>query len=404
MKNPFKFRSSGSKDGGRKFTGSDRFKTIVTSAICAVAIWLMAVYINDPSITITLSGIDIRFSGEMALKEKGLVITGKNELPDMSVSVSGRRSDLMDYMDSVYVNVDVEDADTVGEHEFLASVELPTTRLSLERSISASVTLNVEQLETKNIQILARQTGSNKDYLVSSEITDGYVEISGAKSEIDKVAYGIAAVDISAVTSPSSGEYSYMMYDQNNALIEHNETIEAQKAAVHVVNTPYERMSLPVIPELSSELASEYVIDTSKTVCTPSIVEVGVLPEFSGAGVGAVIDKVTGAETDFYLRGVTGLYIPPDSNTVKITPVLAKRQTKTLRVKISAVNVPEGMTADFAQEADITLECAEDVTAADVKAEIDLAGLEKGSHYVPVNVSGPRVASFTPLNIDITLR
>lgn len=404
MKKFFNLKPSGNNEGGHKFTASDRFKTIVTSIICAVAIWLMVVYINDPSITITLNDVDIRFSGEMALKEKGFVITGKSELPSISVSISGRRSDLIDYMDSVYIRVTVDSANETGEHEFATSVELPTTRLTLESGGSTTVTLNVEQLERKSIQILTRQTGSNKDFLVDSQIADDYVEISGAKSEIDNVAYGIASIDISSIAAASEGDYSYTMYDKNNAVIDSNETIEAQQATVHVKNTPYTKMSLPVIPELSSELADEYLIDTSRTVCTPSIVEVGVSPEFTGVGVGAVIDKVTDAETEFYLNSVTGLYIPYENSTVKITPVLARKQTKTLRVKVTAINVPEGMTADFAQETDVTLVCAEDVDADDVTAQIDLSGLDKGSHYVPVSVSGPRVASFTPLSLDVTLR
>lgn len=404
MKKFFTLRSSGDNEGGHKFTASERFKTIVTSLICAVAIWLMVVYINDPSITITLNDVDIRFSGEMALKEKGFVITGKNDLPSMSISVSGRRSDLIDYMDSIYIRVSVDSANETGEHQFSTSVELPTTRLTLEKGGSSAVSLNVDQLERKSIQILTKQTGSNKDFLVDSQISDDYIEISGAKSEIDNVAYGIASIDISSISSPSEGDYSYTMYDKSNTAIDTNETIEAQQATVHVKNTPYTKMSLPVIPELSSDLADEYLIDTAKTVCTPSIVEVGVSPEFTGSGVAAVIDKLTNTETEFYLKSVTGLYIPYENYAVKITPTLAKKQTKTLRVKITAKNVPDGLTADFAQEADVTLVCAEDVDANDVNAEIDLSGLDKGTHYVSVNVSGPRVASFTPLSLDVTLR
>ena len=404
MKNPFKKKPSGEKKGKKKFTASERLKTIITSVVCAVAIWLMVVYINDPSITITLNDIDVRFTGEMALKEDGYVLTGKNELPDISVSVSGKRSDLMDYMDGVYVNVSVDDVLSTGEHEFPASIELPTTRLTLERGGISSVTLNVEPLETKEIQILVRQTGTNKDYFVASQLESDTVEISGAKSEIDGVSYGVASIDVSQLTADTSGEYTYTMYGPSNTALTGSETIEAQSAVVHAENLVYERRSLPVIPELSAALAADYVIDTSKTVCSPTMVEVGVRPEFAGVGVGAVIDKVTDSETEFYLHPVTGIYIPGDSQTVRITPVLAKKQTKTLRVRITAVNVPEGMTADFTQETDVTLTCAEDVTPNDVKAEIDLSGLDRGSHHVAVNVSGPRVASYDPVSIDVTLR
>ena len=123
MKKFFNLKPSGNNEGGHKFTASDRFKTIVTSIICAVAIWLMVVYINDPSITITLNDVDIRFSGEMALKEKGFVITGKSELPSISVSISGRRSDLIDYMDSVYsIDRYFIDSRRIGRRLFIHNV------------------------------------------------------------------------------------------------------------------------------------------------------------------------------------------------------------------------------------------------------------------------------------------
>ncbi len=398
MKNLF------SKLSEKKGSNSERFKTIILSVVCSIIIWLMIVYINDPSITITLNDVDVRFSGEVALKDQGFVLTGKNELPSMSVSVSGKRSDLMDYMDNVYINVNIEEVTAPGEHAFSTDVELPTSKLTLEKGGPAEVTLNVEPLVKKSIQILTKQTGSNKNYLVKSEISDDYVEISGAKSEVADVAYGIAIVDISSVEAPSEGEYAYAMYNKENIAIEKNETLEAQKAAVHVKNTPYMKISLPVIPELSADLAKEYVIDTSKTICTPSIVEVGINSEFNGSGVGAVIDKLTDTETEFYLNSVAGLYIPYERTAVKIKPVLLKKQTKTLHVKIHAVNVPSGMTADFVQELDVTLDCAENVTAENVTAEIDLTDLDKGTHHVPVQITGDRVASFVPISIDVTIK
>ena len=43
---------------------TERFKTIIISAIVAIGIWFMVIYINDPSITITLKDIDAKIIGE----------------------------------------------------------------------------------------------------------------------------------------------------------------------------------------------------------------------------------------------------------------------------------------------------------------------------------------------------
>ena len=79
----------------------------------------MVVYINDPSITIILKDVDVKITGEETLKKNGYVVTGRDDLPYMSVKVSGRRSDLIDYMDKVYIKVDVSKATIPGEQEFL---------------------------------------------------------------------------------------------------------------------------------------------------------------------------------------------------------------------------------------------------------------------------------------------
>lgn len=385
-------------------THSQKFKTLILSIVFAVAIWLTVVYINDPSIRITLNNIDVRFSGELALKENGFVVTGKTDMPAITVTVSGKRSDLMDYMNAIYANIDVSAIHSSGTYDFATDIEMPNSRLTLEKCSVNSVALDVEQLRRKNIQITERQTGTNKDYIVDSTVTNEYVEITGAKSEVDKVAYGIATVDISSITEESTSEYSFAMYDENNSILEKNETIETQKAVVAIKNTPYKLASLNVVPELSGDAAKDHMIDLTKTVVVPPTVDVGISDTFSGDGIAVNIDKNTDQETEFYLKQTEGVYIPADKQTVKVKPVIVKKVTKTMNVKISALNTPSGMTADFVQEVAVTMVCAESTASENVKATIDLAGLEQGAHKAAVTITGNNIISVTPVEIDVTLK
>ena len=47
----------------------------------------MVIYVNDPDITTTVSDLNVRFVGEMSLRDKKLAVTGKDKIPELSVVV-----------------------------------------------------------------------------------------------------------------------------------------------------------------------------------------------------------------------------------------------------------------------------------------------------------------------------
>lgn len=63
----------------------------------------------------------------MSLRDKKLAVTGKDKIPELSVVVTGKRSDLMNFMDDIYVQVDVSDIDSTGEYNLSGVISIPTT-------------------------------------------------------------------------------------------------------------------------------------------------------------------------------------------------------------------------------------------------------------------------------------
>lgn len=381
-----------------------RFQTMLLSVFFAIAIWLMIIYLNDPSIKITLNNVDVRFNGEAEMRERGFVITDKASIPSLSVSVSGKRSDLLDYMNNIYVSVDVNEINATGKYELKTSVEIPTSKITLEKNATSKIKLDAEPLVTKKIQITTKQIGVNKSFIIKSEIHENEIEISGAKNEIDKIAYGIATVDISSIHSISEGVYPYSFFDENDTQLNTKASIESQEPVVHIVNTPYIKKTLSVLPILSEELSSSYMLDNSKTVISPSTVEVGVSSEFTSNHVYAVIDSLSENDNLYYLQNDHGLYIPPTKKTVEITPVILHKQVKVFRIPIKAVNLSDGAEADFIQEINVNVVCADDTEVKDITAEIDLTDLQAGTYKLPVKISGVHVESADYTEIDVTIR
>lgn len=382
---------------------SSKLKTLLLSIFFAVALWFMVLYIDDPSIIVTINNIGIQYIGEEPLNEAGLALTGKNKIPAISVTVQGKRSDLVNYMNNVYATVDVSNIDEIGEYKIPVKIEIPSSRLTLRKSNTSSVTLMTEILNTKFVQVKEKQTGINKEYFIDTNLVDSFVELKGAKSELEKISYVVADVDITNITEKTTNEYSFSMYDASDNAIENNETVTAERNVVAMEHTPYRRTTLNVIPELSGEAADGYVLDLAKSVIIPQTVEVGITDEFTGTGVGLNIDRYTTKETEFYLKSADGLYIPRESIAVKVKPVFYQKTTKTLNLTVTAQNLAQGLTADFAQEITAYVTCAEDVSADQVKAEINLLGLGIGTHTVPVTISGDKVASSSTV-IDVTIR
>ena len=109
----------------------------------------MVIYVNDPDITTTVSDLNVRFVGEMSLRDKKLAVTGKDKIPELSVVVTGKRSDLMNFMDDIYVQVDVSDIDSTGEYNLSGVISIPTTRISVEKEKYGDIPIKVEPLEMK---------------------------------------------------------------------------------------------------------------------------------------------------------------------------------------------------------------------------------------------------------------
>ena len=78
---------------------------------------------------------------------KKLAVTGKDKIPELSVVVTGKRSDLMNFMDDIYVQVDVSDIDATGEYNLSGVISIPTTRISVEKESTEIFRLRLNRLK-----------------------------------------------------------------------------------------------------------------------------------------------------------------------------------------------------------------------------------------------------------------
>ncbi len=382
-----------------------KVQTIALSILLSVIVWFMVTSLADPDITTTVSNLDVRFVGEMALREKALAVTGRNNVPQLSVVVTGKRSDLMNNMDNIYVQVDLSDIDSTGEYNLAGTISVPTTRIKVEKEKYGDIPVKIEPLVSKEIDVTVKQTGTLKNKLVKSVVNNPKVMIMGAESEMEKVEGAVATVDISELAEDNTEKVNYLLIDKSGALIDENETLESARSNVEVSNTIYDAKTLPVEPMLTAEMDKEYMLKPDKSSVTPASVVVGVNGENNDDKVIARIDRINEeGEGEYSLETSNGMYIPPESQKVKIKPEIVKKSVVQLELEVHAENVPEGCSAkiDGLLTAMVWGEEGQ-VNNENVKATVDASGLSKGEHTLPVKLSGENAGFEGSYTINITI-
>lgn len=382
-----------------------KVKTMALSVLLAVIVWFMVVYVTDPDITTTVSDLNVRFVGETSLREKGMAITGRDNIPELAVIVTGKRSDLMNFMDDIYIQVNVSDITKTGEYNLTGAISLPTTRITVEKEKYSDIPITVEKLETKDIVVSVKQEGTRKDKIIASSAANPKITITGAKSETDKVKGAVATINISDIESDGTKKVNYLLVDEAGALIDKNETIESTRSYVEVINTVYEPKIMPVTAMLSAELGTDYLLKSDKTAVTPASVTVGADSSSTEERLIVYIDKLSAdGEGEFKITAPSGIYIPEDMKKVRVKYEAVKKATTELTLPVQAENVTAGLSARIEGELTAKVWGEEGKVSADtVKAVVDVKGLGAGAYLLPVKLEGENVGLAEQYTVNVVI-
>ncbi len=391
------------KNGKNTKGPGKNMQTIILSLIIAVGVWVLVNYVNDPDTKTTLSGLNVHFTGESALREKGLVITGKSNIPSSSVVISGKRRDLISNMDKITIDVDVSDITETGEYSRKGSVSLPTTRISVEKEKYGTIPFTVEKLCEKEIPIKLKQSGTIKDKLVKSETQQKTVKLTGSQAELDTVSYGIVDIDLTSLPPDGTAQLKYLLLNQSGSYIEKNETIEAYTSEITVKNTVYSKKTLPVKLKLADSIANDYRLDEEKSTLSETSAEVGVLGYNTDEAVYVYIDRPSDDAEEYSMIETDGMYIPPSHDKIKVKAALSPIVTKEIEIYPSAENAADNVEAHV-DSIWVHIKGAEDkINPDNIKAHVDLSGIAEGTHSLPVSFSGEDISIEGEYRTNVTV-
>ena len=396
--------SKDKKSNVQKFRTS-KIPTLILSIMIAIAIWLVAVYVDDPSITVNVKNVPVRFINEDQLTNKGLIIKEKEDIPNYSVRVSGRRSHLVEYMNRITIDVDLSDITATGSHKLYGTVNMPNVYLTLEKSMNSQIPVEVAELGEKSIKLYAKQIGTNKDYIIKSEPKFPDLLIKGAKDEIDSISYALADVNITDITDDCDilGDIYYCNKEDNK--VTNATSVYANVSETSIKNTVYNKKSVPVTLKLEQVLTEEYALDLDKTTVSPSQIEVGVTDQTSIDEVYVYIDTLSPEPKEYKITtDASDVYIPYNNLFVEVNATVKKKVEKEVALNVEALNTPTGLSAQFEANQTVIVYLDENITDTTIKATIDLKGLTKGANQCKLILDGEGLLSYEEKYIEVELR
>lgn len=386
----------------------EKIKRIVSSVIIAIIVWFVTINVVNPSITVTMSDVAVRFVGESALRDKGLVLVDREELPSFSVKVRGTRRELLDGMDKIRVEIDLSGISDQGEITSYPTVSLPDS-ISLEKQKFSSVELKIEPSYKKEIPIVIKQTGTDrlKNTIVASEPEIDRLQITGSKAEVTDAQYCIVSIDASGIMESGKTMYSYQISDSDQIPLAHTATIYISYVTIPVNNTVYQRYTTAVKVEPSEELSQRYAFEIDSKSISPQTVDIGV-PIGSDAPkeVTAIFkneeNKTGSGEFTAELESSENVYVK--NREVKFRATIKNRLEITAPVAVEVTNLPDGLTVEV-NPLMLTMRLSvPEGEGPEIKATADASGCKEGEYNLSVEFENENIRALDGGKIHVMIK
>ena len=302
----------------KKTSKKNRLRNMILSLIISIIAWSLVTYITDPDVTKTISGVKIELVGEDALLKNQLVITNKSELPKLNVKIRGERSDLMETMDEIKIIADVSNIDKEGEFTLDGQVQLNSTRISVLKVQAKDIKVMVEIYESREVDLTVFQSGELEGKLVKSEPLTEKILFKGAKSQLEKIGGASVTVDITNMTDDGETVEAVDFWCNDDLPPEDLDTVTFDTKNVRVKNTLYNAKRVRVVPDAMNV---PYILDRENTQVVPDTIVVGLRGKTDIDAVAVRITEQTEEEREYAVTGSDSVYIPKESEMVKVKAV-----------------------------------------------------------------------------------
>ena len=390
--------------------------TGLLSVAVAFALWLYVVTVVSPESEDTFYNIPIILQNEGELEKRGLMITN-DELPTVSLRLSGKRTDLQKLNNSnisVYVDVSQYN-DNALEYTVVFPGDVPNNAITTLKRTPDKIKLKVEAKGSKELKLQPVYTGNpaegfnvdkenaqfdyelfrvegpkrivdmiaairvsvdldeRKETIENTQLTYSLVDAAGQKVDSDKVrVYGI---------SDGESEEAEELEGSINLLQLQISKIKKVQVAVKIIaggGATEENSEIVIQPESITVSGTEEAIDKLGDILTVGEIDLSEYP--------------TDTQVKLPLQLPEGVVCESGETEILVDLRFPNLLTKALNItRITPVNVPAGMEAEVvAKVIEIRFRGPKDLisrlNASDVEVTVDFSGAQPGSETRQVTV------------------
>jgi len=366
----------------------------------AAIIWIIIINIDDPISTKVISNVPVEILNESYITKSGQVYDIV-EGTTVSVTVKAKRS-IRDKIraSDLRVTANLAEITQFKRVELVAECTKYTSDTVEVTAKPKMLTVTLEDIATKTLPIQITTTGvvDSGYYVDSVKSSPNMIEIKGAESTIEKITEARVSLDVSGHQEDFKQDgFIPNVYDEKGREVD-STRITFSHSNITVKATILPTKKVPIEVNTEGTLASGYTI--SRVEFGPEQVELAgesdVLSKVYSIPINVNVDNISkNMEVDIdlaeYLPKNTKLVDDTTSIAVRVT--LEKMASKDITLTEDAIevrNLDENYKASISAPYPTASVISNDngdlnnITAADLQAYIDVAGLTAGTHNVTI--------------------
>lgn len=370
----------------------------LASLLLAFVIWFLVAKFGDPIVSVTFPNVRVSLTNTELLDNENKVFEILDNTDTVRVTVripTSMRSQLR--ASDIVAEADMNkltDINTIGISYYVPNVDAD--------SISGDhdfVRLSVEERMTKWIRVQSKILGEVAEgYMVAGTIYDQtLIEISGAKSVVEKVSYAGVEIDVSGATSNISMNVDPQLFDADGNVVE-MKGMNQNVGHIHMTVEVLATKEVPVEYSMTGTPAEGYMV-TGVVECSPKTVKIAGTTSLLGG-----VNRITIPEGEIDLTGYSENltlnlnlkdYLPDGIRLVDtgsgtratITVYIEPRVEKEFNLSagnFEALNIPEGYSVKI-----IDVENGSSEDGSRVTYPVKISGLKKDVDSIQVsNIKG----------------
>lgn len=388
------------------------------SIAIAIILWSMSPYNQDPYRDKVFRDIDLTVMNEDKLAEKGLMLS--SEIPEnYNIEVRGKTSDLnkLNHNDiNVYLDLSkIKEPGTIK-----IPVDIKGIPYNIQINHEYYIELTVDRIVSKTVPVILEIDKKNQDKLAKSfsEISPKFVEVRGAESLVDQVAYGKAFLSIDENKEIELIEQSIpiqLLDIEDNPV----EVKYIDQNPEFCIATIYPSRAVPVDPLITGKPIEGYVIVGIEI--NPGEVQISGPSEIIN-NLGTIRTElldIEGASTDvkreLKLQDYEGVYLSPgEQSRVQVLVRIEKIVERTIEYEdIDVRNLDSELKAQIEDEKISVIirgpsSYVTTVKSSDIKVYVDLEGATKGDKPYPVKIDnipkGVELIDIEPTSVKVSIK